>query len=89
MGEIFRTERDGRISELCSFHKIGDESHYILECTYFDDARNDYLPRNLISRPNVNVFHNIMNSSDTQIVFKVAEYCKIILKTVHEIFRKI
>ena len=38
MGEIFRTERDDRICELSSLHKIGDESHYILECTYFDEC---------------------------------------------------
>ena len=77
-GRYLGTERVERICEVYSLHKIGDEFHYILECTYFDGARKVYLPRNLIPRPNVNVFHNIMNSSDTQLVSKVEKYCKII-----------
>ena len=58
--------------ELCRLHKIDDEFHYMLECTYFKDARKVYLPRGLTSRPNFNVFHDIMNSRDTQTIFIVA-----------------
>ena len=69
-GRYLGTQRDDRICELCRLHKIGDEFHYMLECTYFDDTRNVYLPRGLTSRPNVNVFHDIMNSRDTQTILK-------------------
>ena len=43
----------------------------------------------LLSRPSVNVFHNIMDAIDTQTVFKVVKYCKIILKSFKVIFRNI
>ena len=84
MGRVLGTQRDGRICELCRLHKIG-------ECTYFEDTRKVYLPRGLTSRPNVNVnvFHDIMNSRDTQTIFKVAKFSKIILKTFQEIFRNV
>ena len=88
-GRYLGTQRDDRICELCRLHKIGDEFLYMLECTYFDDTRNVYLPRGLTSRPNVNVFHDIMNSRDTQTIFKVAKFSKTILKTFQEIFRNI
>ena len=44
-------------------HKIGDEFHYMLECTfmYFDDTRKVYLPRNLQSQRDT-----VINSSDTE-----------------------
>ena len=61
----------------------------MLECTYFEDTRKVYLPRGLTSRPNVIVFHDILNSRDTQTIFKVANFSEIILKTFQEIFRNI
>ena len=80
-GRFLGTQRDNRICELCRLHTIGDEFHYMLECTYFEDTRKVYLPRGLTSRPNVNVFHDIMNSRDAQTICTVATFSKIILKT--------
>ena len=70
-------------------NKIGDEFHYLLECNYFEDARRVYLPRNLLATPNVDTFQSIMCPEDTQRLFKVAKFCKVILKTFNEIFRNI
>lgn len=81
--------RDGRQCELCFLHKLGDEYHYVLECTYFDDLRRNYLPRDLISRPNTMKFENLMGSNDIYLLFKVSKYCKVVLKTFKEIFRNI
>ena len=64
-------------------------TNYILECTYFNDSRNVDLPRNLVSTPSMNVFHNIVNASGTQTVFKVVKYCNIILKSFKVIVRNI
>ena len=85
-GRFHGTSRDDRICELNFHNKIGDEYHYLLECSYFSDARRVYLPMNLIARPNTNTF---MCSSDTQELFKIAKYCKIVLKIFKEIFRNI
>ena len=48
-----------------------------------------YLQRDLVTKPNAVKFEKLMNSSDNQLMFKVAKYCKIVLKTFHEIFRNI
>ena len=47
------------------------------------------LERNLLARPNTDTFRRLMCSSDTQELFKIAKYCKIVLKTFQEIFRNI
>ena len=80
---------DDRICELYFLDKIGDAYHYLLECTYFSDARGIYLPRNLLARPNTDTFRKVMCPFDTQDIFKVAKYCKIVLKTFQDIFRNI
>ena len=69
--------------------KIGDEFHYMLEYTYFSDARRVYLPGNLLAAPNTDAFRSMMCPVDTQDLFKVAKYCKIVLKTFREIYRNI
>ena len=81
--------QDDRICELCSLHKLGDEYHHVLECSYFDDLRTLYLPRDLFFRPNTVMFENLMCSNDTHRLFKVSKYCKVVLKTFQEIFRNI
>ena len=57
------TERDDRICELCRFHRLGDEYHYVLECTYFDDLREKSLPRDLFAAPSTVKFQTVMSSS--------------------------
>lgn len=53
--------------ELCRFYRLGDEYHYVVECNYFDDLREIYLPRVLFFAPNTVTFQ--MNSSkiDTEL----------------------
>ena len=75
-GRFLGTSMDDRICELCFHNKIGDKYHYLIECSYFSDARRVYLPRNLFARPNTDTFRRLMCSSDTQELFKIAKYCK-------------
>ena len=78
-----------RICELCFLNKIGDDFHYLLECSYFEDAKRVYLTRNLHARPNVDTVRRIICPKDTQRLFKVVKFCKVILKMFKEIFRNI
>ena len=77
-GRFLGTVRDIRICELCSLHRLGDEYHYLLECTYFEDLRKVYLPRNVFTRPNTVKFKHLMNSSntDTHLLFNIANVVK-------------
>ena len=84
-------ERDDRVCELCRLHRLGDEYHYVLECTYCDDLREKNLPRDLFTAPNTVKFQKVMSSgeNDAELLFKIAKYCKVVLKTFREIFRNI
>ena len=57
-------ERDDRICELCRLNKLGDEYHYLFECTYFEALRRVYHPRDLSRRPNTVFFLNVVNTKD-------------------------
>ena len=65
MGRFVGTLRDDRICELCFLDKIGDELYYMLECTYFSDARGVYLPGNSLAAPNTDACRSIMCPIDT------------------------
>jgi hypothetical protein len=34
-------------------NKLGDEFHYLFKCTFFNNVRAKYLPRNICNNPNV------------------------------------
>ena len=87
LGRFCGIRRDDRICELCSLNRIGDEYHYMLECSYFHDLRNKYLPGDLFASPNIIKFQKVMsaNDNDRDLLSKVAKYCKILLKTFREI----
>lgn len=88
-GRFVGTERDDRICELCFLNRLGDEYHYLLECSYFSDLRKLYIPKDLFTRPNTTLFEELMSINDTLLLFKLAKYCKIVLKTFNEIFSNI
>ena len=44
-GRYFNIERSQRLCTLCNKDIIGDEYHYLFECTYFDTDRKKYIPR--------------------------------------------
>ena len=47
---------------LCSANAIGDEFHYVLECTFFSSVRRQYLPRYFCYYPSPEKFNCIFNS---------------------------
>ena len=49
-----------------SLDKLGDEYHYVSDCTYNEDLRTLYLPIDLVTGPNVVKFEKLMNSSNKE-----------------------
>ena len=88
-GRFWGVARDDRICELCFLDKLGDEYHYILECTYFDCQRKQYLSRDLLSKHNTYKFEKLMNTCDIHTLFKLSKFCKDILNTFKEIHKVI
>ena len=55
--------RENRFCHLCSRRELGDEYHYIFECTEFINERKlyfDFVHRN---RPNIIKYNNLMSSN--------------------------
>ena len=45
--------RENHYYELCQKNQIGDEYHYIFECTNLSEKRDSLLPKHLIERRNI------------------------------------
>ena len=63
-GRSFGNDRDERLCDLCDHSELGDEFHYLYNCTFFAEKRKTYLPRNLLQVRNVISFNSLMNSDD-------------------------
>ena len=50
-GRFFNIDRNQRICQLCNSNLLGDEFHYVFECSKFHTERKRYLPRQYL-RPN-------------------------------------
>jgi hypothetical protein len=53
---------DDRICDLCDLEHIGDEFHYLFECTYFERERKQLLPN--IQKSDVLIYHDLFNDND-------------------------
>ena len=38
-GRFWGVERDDRLCDICSMNSLGDEYHYLFECTFFNNER--------------------------------------------------
>ena len=54
---------DDRKCQLCTKNVIGDEIHYLLDCTYFSNQRCLYLKRYCFRRPNIFKFHQLITQN--------------------------
>ena len=70
--------RENRYCELCQKNQIGDEYHYIFECTNLSEKRTSLLPKHLIERPNIIKFKNLMTSERKPILQKLCKFIRYI-----------
>ena len=52
-GRWYNIPLNERLCLLCNKGLIGDEFHYILECTYFVNDRKMFLPKRYYENPNI------------------------------------
>ena len=76
-GRFWGVKRDDLICDLCDLEHIGDEFHYLFECKYFERERKQLLPN--IQKPNVLIYHDLLNDNDINNCIKIAKFCRIIL----------
>jgi hypothetical protein len=56
---------------------MGDEYHYLFECSFFNNESKSLLPHNLTTKANIDKFKELFNSDSYNI------YCKIVLSVVN------
>ena len=73
-GRYTRTPRHQRICTKCTARKVGDEYHFILECSALKELRRRYIPTAFSARPNTVKFCNLMQDSSLQL--KISRFVK-------------
>ncbi len=48
---------------ICNLGDLGDEYHYIFNCTFFTDERRTYINKRWYVRPNILKFQNLMQTN--------------------------
>jgi hypothetical protein len=61
---IFNIDKSERYCNLCNVSELGEEFHYLFKCTFFNNVRAKFLPRNICNNPNILKFKELMNTSD-------------------------
>ena len=74
--------RENRYCELCQKNQIGDEYHYIYECTNLSEKRTSLLPKHLIEHLNIIKFKNLMTSERKPILQKLCKFIRYVKMTV-------
>jgi len=75
--------RDDRICDLCNSSELGDEFHYLLQCSYFSNERCKMFPYDVYTRPNTDKFKDLLCTDDYITLVKPARFCKIILSVIN------
>jgi len=76
LGRHTRTPREERICDKCTSDKIGDEFHFILECPFYQNLRNQFIPQYYHINPNLDKLNKLFNSS----ILITRKLCKFIKK---------
>jgi hypothetical protein len=50
-GRFWSVDCDDRICDICNLNNIGDEFHYLFECTFFENERKKLLPFDVLKNP--------------------------------------
>ena len=65
--------------KLCRDDVIGDEYHYLLNCSFFIEERRKYIDQNYLQNINRLTFQTLMSSSDTKVLTNISIFSKFIM----------
>ncbi len=68
--------RELRTCNLCPSNSLGDEFHYLFECSHLVNIRKLYLDKFFYEHPSALKFEKLMNHSNKDILLKLAIFCK-------------
>ena len=78
-GRWNNVELSERKCQLCERNHIGDEFHYLLECTFFRNERRRYIDQQFYRSPNVLKFKQLLQTTDTEKLISLSQFMKIIM----------
>ncbi len=85
-----KTPRHQRICDRCDVNAIDDEFHFVINCTAFNNPRQELLLQACLSIPNFLTLHdheqfnNIMSTKDKKLQIALGKFCKIAFKNMQE-----
>ena len=79
-GRYQRTKIHDRICTICKNSQIGDEFHYLFECSTLDVERHLYLKPYYRVRGNTFQMNTLMNSDNSSEMSNLAKFCHCIMK---------
>ena len=71
---------DDRLCTLCQLNEIGDEFHYLFNCTFFANQRARYIKPYYYIQPNMLKMTQLFESSDFNEMLNLAKYADVIVK---------
>ena len=86
MGRYANIDRHLRICQHCNINRLGDEYHYLFQCTHPDivAARQLYLPCYYRDNANVDKFYHLMQHlNNEKFIYSISKFIIIIFKVVH------
>lgn len=71
--------KEDRLCSLCNSHQLGDEFHYLFECSSLYDKRQMYIKPYYRQRPNALKMHALLNTQDDSELVNLAKFCTCIM----------
>ena len=68
--------RHERTCEFCDQESLGDEFHFLLECSKLKTLRQKYIPVKYWKRPNVLLFSSLLNCKSKSVRVNLAKFIK-------------
>ncbi|MES9882143.1 MAG: reverse transcriptase family protein [Sedimenticola sp.] len=72
-------ERQDRKCNKCNLNTIGDEYHYLFECSLFTTERKNLIKRYYYIRPNILKFKQLLQSTNKKTILNLVTFMKIIM----------
>ena len=77
-------DRNDRLCDLCDKQELGDEFHYLFNCSnaIISDNRKRLLPRYFQHHPNILKLHQLLNTKSKKCLLNVSRFVKVIFDVV-------
>ena len=81
-GRFIGVLRKERVCNLCNNGDIGDEFHYVFQCNYFNNDRNNLIPSYYRNKPNVIKFFELFTTTKKKTLIQLARFLQLVMKNV-------